>query len=241
MRMLLTLTFAVCTTAIASWGQQTPAHRPRRADLIAQLRSDDVEVRSEAFDHLRSDSAALRSASVKAALVDLLDIENHHVMTREEEDYAEYVGALADTVASIVDWNDPRQVCILSNSVDPPEQLADHARVVVPCLLKRYESTSALVRGSTVAILVRALAKGRSELDAKTIQKVRQIILSTLHDPDAAVKIPTLEALERFGGEDMIPALQVVADKDPDPSEGYAIRKWAADAIVAIQKRAGQH
>jgi len=170
-------------------------------------------------------------------LVDLLDLENQHVMTGEEEDYAEYVGTLADTVASIVDWNDPRQVCILANSVDPPEQLADHARVVVPCLLKRYKSPSNLVRGATVALLVRALAKGRSELDAETIQTVQQIILSALHDPDNVVKIPTVKALERFGGEDMIPALKVVAATDPDPSEGYAIRKWAAEAIASIEKR----
>ena len=178
---------------------------------------------------------------MKIALVDLLNLENQHVMTGEEEDYAEYVGTLADTVASIADWNDPRQVCILANSVDPPEQLADHARVVVPCLLKRYNGASALERGATVALLVRALAKGRGELDAETIQTVRQIILSALHDSDEDIKIPTVKALERFGEADMIPALRIVAETDSDSSEHYAIRRWAADAIAAIQKRVGQH
>jgi hypothetical protein len=47
-------------------------------------------------------------------------------------------------------------------------------------------------------------------------------------------------SLGQFGGEDMIPALRVVAETDPDPAENYAIRKWAAEAIVAIQQRAGQ-
>jgi hypothetical protein len=92
-----------------------------------------------------------------------------------------------------------------------------------------------------VALLVEALAKGRSELDAGTIQTVQQVILNGLHDPDEGVRIPTVKALEHFGGMDMIPALRVVAETDPDPSEGYAIRKWAAKAIAAIEKRASQH
>jgi len=89
-------------------------------------------------------------------------------------------------------------------------------------------------------MLVQALSAGRSDLDAARVQAVRQAILKGLSDPDADVKIPTVKALERFGGADMIPALKVVAETDPDPSEGYAIRKWAAEAIAAIQKRADQ-
>jgi hypothetical protein len=38
----------------------------------------------------------------------------------------------------------------------------------------------------------------------------------------------------------MIPALKIVAETDPDPSEHHAIRKWAAEAIAAIQQREGQ-
>jgi hypothetical protein len=89
-----------------------------------------------------------------------------------------------------------------------------------------------------VAVLVQASAKGKRHLDAATIQTVRQIILNALRDPDEDVKIPTVKVLERFGGADMPPALRVVAETDPDPSEHYAIREWAAEAIAAIQKRA---
>jgi HEAT repeats len=89
-----------------------------------------------------------------------------------------------------------------------------------------------------VAILVQASVRGKGHLDAATIQAVRQIILSALRDPDAGMKIDTVKALGSFGGEDMIQALKVVAATDPDPGEGYAIRRWAAEAIEAIQKRA---
>jgi hypothetical protein len=60
-------------------------------------------------------------------------------------------------------------------------------------------------------------------------------------DSDAGARIDTVHALAKFGGEDTTPALRVVAEKDPDPSEDYAIRAWAAEAIATIQKRAGQN
>ena len=89
-----------------------------------------------------------------------------------------------------------------------------------------------------MAMLVQASAKGKGQLDAATIQTVQQIILNALNTQDENLKIPTIKALERFGGGEMIPTLKVVAETDTDPSEGYAIRKWAAEAIAAIQKRA---
>ncbi|HKM47088.1 MAG TPA: hypothetical protein VJX69_05850 [Terriglobales bacterium] len=219
---------------------QNPAHKTDTDALLAKLRSDNAEVRSEALDQLRTDPVALRDPKVKAALVNQLDRENQETLYAEEEDYADYVGWLVDTVAKVVDWSNPHQACILANSVYLADALADHAKVTVPCLLLRLKNTPALSRGRVVAMLVQALAKGRSELDAATIKTVQQIILSALRDPDGAVKIPTMKALGSFGGEDMIPALRVVAEKDPNPSEGYAIRRWAAEAITAIQKRAGQ-
>ena len=48
----------------------------------------------------------------------------------------------------------------------------------------------------------------------------------------------TVEALGDYGSEGMIPALQKVAEADPSPDEEYAIRRWAIEAIAAIQKRA---
>jgi hypothetical protein len=79
--------------------------------------------------------------------------------------------------------------------------------------------------------MVQALAKGKKELDPTTRQAVRRATFSTLHDPDEGVRIDTVNGLAKFGGEDMIPALRVVAEKDP------AIKEWATEAIVAIQQR----
>ena len=253
MRTLFVFALATLMTLTAAWAQQAPAHKLSTTELIAQLRSDDAQVRSGAFESVRTDTVALRDPKVRAALIDLMDRENHetsdsvkdhrhaeYISSGEDEAGSEYIGALADSVAKIVDWSSPRQVCILADSVFPPPELAAHAKVAVPCLLQRSNNAPPPVRGYVVALLVQALSKGRGELDAVTSQAVRQIILSALHDPDDVVKIPTVKALGSFGGEDMIPALRNVAETDPDPSEGYAIRKWAAEAIAAIQKRAGQ-
>jgi len=230
--------FVVVTSLTVLWGQQTPLRKESRDKLLLNLRSENGEERSKAFERLRSDRTALRSASVKTALVDLLDRENQRAASGEGEDYAEYKGKLAETVVSIADWSDSRQVCILANSANPPKQLADHARIAVPCLLKKLKTAPVLERGPVFATLVQALAKGRNRLDSDTSRTLQQAILSGLHDSDASVRISTVKALGRFGGEDMIPELKVVADTDPDPSEGYAIRKWAGEAIAAIQKRA---
>jgi hypothetical protein len=109
-------------------GQQTSASSPSWANLLAQLRSNDSEVWSGAFDQLRLDPAALRDPKVKAALVNLLDRQNKEPIHGEEEDFADHTSWLSDTVARIVDWNDPRQVCVLANGVDLPDQLGDHAK-----------------------------------------------------------------------------------------------------------------
>jgi len=235
MRTALTLMLVACTTLAA--GQEAAAQKTWSHWLV-QLGSDNAAARSEALEHLRSDSAALRDPNVKAGLVNLLDRENQVRLSAEDEGYAEYRSWLSDTVAKVMDWNNPHQVCILANSVDLPDQLADHAKVTVPCLLQRLNNASAQSKGDIVAMLIQALAKGKNELDAAAIETVKRVILNALRDSNEDVKIPTVKALERFGGADMIPALRVVAETDPDPAEHYAIRKWAAEAIEAIQKRA---
>lgn len=230
--------FAQCSA------QQTSTSTSGRAELLIQLRSTDFEVRSSAFDQLRSDSAALRDPKVEAALVSLLDRENKEPVRGEEEDFAGYTSWLSDTVAKIVDWNDPRQVCVLANSVDLPDELAGHAKVAIPCLLRRlknglnrYAPGPDISRGDVIAMLVQASGKGKGEIDADTTRTVREAVLSALQSHDADMKIPTIKALEHFGGTDVIPVLKVVAETDPDPSDHYAIRRWAAEAIAAIQRR----
>jgi hypothetical protein len=206
-----------------------------------QLASDEPVVRNEALQHLRSDPVALRDSKVKAALVSLLDRENRVTWARDDEGYSEYVSWLSETVAKIVDWSDQRQVCILADGAYLQDELADHARVSVPCLLQRFKNVPHAFRGEVVAMMVQALAKGRNDLDLNTVQGVQNAILSALHDPDKGVRIDTVEGLGKFGTEDMIPALKAVTEADPAPEvHGHSVRKRAAEAIAEIQKRAGR-
>jgi hypothetical protein len=67
----------------------------------------------------------------------------------------------------------------------------------------------------------------------------RQIVLGALQDTDEAVRAFTVNALGSYGGKDMVTALRKVAETDPSPEvDGSSIRKAAAEAIAAIQKRA---
>jgi hypothetical protein len=84
-------------------------------------------------------------------------------------DRAEYVSWLEEIAAKVVDWSDQREVCILASSADLSDELADHAKVAVPCLLQRLKSVPHPYRGDVVAMKVQALAKGRNELDPTTI------------------------------------------------------------------------
>ncbi len=185
---------------------------------------------------MRSDPAALRDPAVKTALVNLLDRENREAIAGEEEEYAEYTSWLADTVAKVVDWNDPHQVCILADSVDLPDELADHARVSIPCLLRRYKNASSLMRGPIIATMVQALAKGERDLEPTTIQAVRDRIVSALKDRNTGVKIDVINALGEFGKADMILVLSEVAENDSDPYD----KRVTAEAIAAIRQRAQQ-
>jgi len=243
-------------SATASWGQQaTP--KPSIEALLAKLHSTEEAERADAFEQLRSDPANLKSPKVRAALLDLLDRENHELDSQlfeaqkkgypdegENEEYAEYYSHVLDTVDSFANWNDPRQACLLvdANSSDESafsDEIADHARVTVPCLMKRSGSVISMNRAVSVPVLVQALAKAKDTLDPGTVKSARRIVLGALQDPDEAVRAFTVNALGRHGGEDMIPALRKVAEADPEPEvDGHSMRRLAADAIAAIQKRA---
>src|SRR4029077_4900591 len=149
---------------------------------------------------------------VKTALVNLLDQENHVKFSMDDEGYAEYVAWLAGTTATFVDWNDHRQVCILMDGVYLQDELADHAKASLPCLLRRFKSAPHFMRGRVAAMMVQALAKGRNDVDPDTVLAVQQASLSALHDSDEGVRIDIVEGLGKFGTEDMIPALKSVAD-----------------------------
>jgi hypothetical protein len=243
-------------SATASWRQQA-TQKQNVAALLETLHSSDGSEREKAFEQLRSDSANLNSPKVRTALLELLDRENHELDSQireaqkrgypdegENEGYAEYYSQILDAVDSFANWNDPRQACILvdANSSDESafsEEIADHARMTVPCLVKRSASVISMNRAVSVPVLVQALAKAKDTLDPRTVQSARRIVLGALQDSDEAVRAFTVNALGRYGRKDMIPALRKVAEADPEPEvDGHSIRKLAADAIAAIRKRA---
>ncbi len=236
--------------------QQEPAGKPSVDELLKQLHHAQWTDRAEAYEKLSSDSKALSSRRVQQELLNLLGRETGYIRPKagdpepddipdeQDEAFVEYVGALGDTVDSFADWNDPRQVCLFVHEGYDPEspfaaKIAAHGKVALPCLMQMFGS-NILLREEAAPVIVQALAK-TAGLDQKTIQAAKQLTFKALRDQEEAVRINTIEALKSFGGEDMIPALKQVAQSDPaaPAANGDSIRKWAAEAIAAIEKRAG--
>ena len=63
------------------------------------------------------------------------------------------------------------------------------------------------------------------------VQAVQEATLSALHDPDKRVRIVTVMSLGQFGGDDMIPALKVVAESKTKPARRH-FGKPARMAVV---------
>lgn len=246
MKNILSVAALVCL-GIASFAQHGSLQKSDVAPLLAKLGSKDAGERDVAFYRLRSDEAALQNPGVRSALISLLDRENHEadagMHIGEGEGYGEYISDLLGTVESFADWNDQRQVCILVNAGANPDstdasETAAHLKKAVPCLLVMSKRNRVIA----VPLLVEALANPQGNLDPNTIQTVRHVVLTALHDRDEAVRVFTIDALGKFGGQDMIPVLKMVAATDPAPEvHGHSIRKSASEAIAAIQKRAGRH
>jgi hypothetical protein len=248
MRNTLRVAVLACGAVIASFAQQGSLRKPDIEALLSKLGSRDGGDRDVALYRLRSDEAALRNIEVRSALISLLDRENREAEAGmhigEGEGYGEYFSDLLGTVESFADWSDQHQVCILVNAgANPDSPVASEAaarmKKAVPCLLVMSKGRNRVI---AVPLLVEALAKSKDNLDPKTTQTIRRVVVAALRDSDEGVRVFTVDALRKFGGQDMIPALKVVAATDPAPEvQGHSIRKAAAKAIVAIQERAGQH
>jgi hypothetical protein len=235
--------------AAALAGGQSQSEGPRVAALIAGLQAANWADRSDAYEQLRSDPAALRKPEVRSALLDLVDRENKADWSKEpgydpqyNESHAEYVAELGDTVDSFADWSDPRQVCILAHQAYEPDgafarKLAAVGQPIVPCLMQMAQSAASDDRYEAVPVLVQLRAKHRT-LSTEATQKIRQATVAALHDTEVSVRISAIAALRDFGGQDMLEALQDVAVKDPSPEvDGQSVRKYATRAIAAIQER----
>jgi HEAT repeat protein len=257
----MTLIIATCV-AMMVWSQtitsqQVPVSKPNVADILARLHSRHLSDRIDALDEIASDQTLLHSPKIQVTLMDLLDQENETFREDKsfstlavasaddsgEEENSQYLSSLSIVVNMFVDWNDPRQACTMVYAGDivyPPSttDAAARARAAMPCLLKRSKSKFAIYRETASPMLVKAIAKAQGTLDTETAEAARKLVLSNLRDADSGVRESTVIALSDFGGTDMIPALQEVAAKDPEPEvDGHSIRKDAAEAIAAIQKR----
>jgi len=256
--------FAASLTLLASFatvqGQQTRV-APSVSELLTELHSTNWQDRRDALGYLRSDSTALSSQSVRTGLLDLLDRENQVLASTNRgagpsvdekygEEYAEYVGRLGETVDTFADWNDPHQVCIFVHEAYNPgsrlgAKISAHAKIAFPCLLEMSRSDIVADRAEAIPVLVQALAKGKSSLDAESVQVAKEQIVKGLHDPNSVVRGETVIALGDFGEVDMIPALEAVASSDPasdiradDNKQWFPIREAATQSIVEIKKRA---
>jgi len=250
------------TTGILSLGvclgAQKTATSPTLSESLVQLRAQQWTDRAKAYERLSSDVTALSNPKVQESLLDLLDRENQliestlrdsqekvGVSAKYGEDYGEYVGELGETVDSFANWNDPHQVCIFVHESYNPEsrfaaKVASNAKVAAPCLLQMYRSDVGLIRASAAAVLAQVLGKSGEELDSAMALTVRQTVLAALRDPVEVVRSSTVRELGAFGREDMIPALQQVAESDSAVSRTrgtFWIRQDAVKAIAEIRKR----
>jgi hypothetical protein len=250
MKMTLTIALVICVMLCAAWAQQRETSKLGEAALLSKLKSSDPREIVNAFYQLNSSSAALQSPNVRAALIDLLDREvqgelaNRKDGEGESEGDAEFMNDLVHTVGSFGDWSNARQVCLLvARHAVPIDTYAEHARSVVPCLLKRANSSPSWSRGPAVELIVQLLADKKSNLDPNTVETCKQVVRIALHDPADSVRIDVVNELAKDGDPDMIPALEQVSESDPAvdrENRSFWIRVYATKAIEAIQQRAGE-
>jgi hypothetical protein len=244
----LFMVFAVALVAGTTLSQ-TPTTKQQISDLLSALHAANWFDRASAYEQLRRDPEALRQPEVKSALLDLEDRENQTDWSKEpgfdrrkSESRAEYRAELGDTVDSFVDWNDPYQLCIIAHTSYNTDsafarRLAMAGQAVIPCLMQMAQSASFNDRYKAVAVLVQLRARD-GKLSPEMSEKIMQVTIAALHDANENVRVFTVFTLRDFGGQDIIPALQAVAQTDPAPEvNGNSIRKLAATAIAAIQKR----
>jgi len=205
MKTVLLATISFFTVGVNCWGQKTASTKAGVTVLLAKLHSTEESEREEAFEQLLSDPANLKSPAVQAALLELLDRERQKLDSDlleaqkkgypdegDNSEWGEYYSDLLGVVDSFANWNDPRQACILvdanpSDDSDFAAEIADHAKVTVPCLITRSNSAVSMIRAVAVPVLVQALTKASDTPDAKTIQTAKNIISAALQDSSDGV------------------------------------------------------
>lgn len=228
---------------------------------LSTLSDPDWRERAHTYEQIKSNEDLRKRSDVKQALVGLLDRENkviHFPFVNSNgevigasgkygEGYTEYYYDLADTVSNLADWQDPQQLCVLAEgSYNPDSRFAarlvtEGGAAVAPCLLKRAQGA---LSDRREAIPVLAQLAGVATLSPSIMQQVRQAVMSGLEDSDPVVRQTTVQAVGRFGTQEMIPALQSIASSDPvsrplkNGQLRFDIREAASKAIQSIEERA---
>ncbi len=150
MRKILSITVLICSAIIAGLAQQNSPHKAGIDALLPQLRSNEDGLRAQAYERLKSEPGALQSATVKTALLDLLDRENNG----HESAMREHVGVATSTEKAI------QNTSMLLAKPSPPlligtirvrshgceghcarRRNCKHAIATIPCLFKKPDAT----------------------------------------------------------------------------------------------------
>lgn len=148
--MRITLLMSALVMASVALAQEPAADVERSLD---KLHSSHWSERIDAIEEIDSDQTLLHTRKIQIALIDLLNREVAEDASSQdtsaaddgEEEYSQYLTSLCYIVNKFVDWNDPRQACMMVNAAyidypSSPTEAAAVARAAMPCILKRSKS-----------------------------------------------------------------------------------------------------
>jgi hypothetical protein len=209
------------------------------ANVLADLKSDNMDIRETALERLESNPETLRRPGVRKVLVDLLDQANRETLQALQtsngdagigEAFGEYAAHLNDTVTKVVDWRDPNQVCILAQSAyNPGSQFSvtlatKSGAILIPCVLKMAQgimygrqterAVREIYRDQAIPLIVE-IAGIASDLSPANREHIHNAILGGLQDSSPGTRLVTVDELGRFGIAEFIPILQDIAHTDP--------------------------
>lgn len=217
--------------------------------LLQELKSSDVNTRIAAFYKIYATPHAVDKPDVGRALVGLLELEESVYHSDAPfvggEGYANYYGNLSDAVLHYVQTTgDMRPVPMLIDEPSNAGSLYDLAlakfgdRITAP--LEAAEASSDLP-GRMTAIDIAAIQLRWDHAGIQPLPDVRQrlsdLVLAALRDHDGGIRLSAIMALETVGDPAYLPALDAVAQSDPDAT----VRARAKRADQAIREGRGLH
>jgi len=216
MTRMIIVSFVIAGFMIAGVVMATSLQGQDRDSFLRLLRSDNWEQRAEAFNKLNLTNAAIESAEVKSALVDLLERENLLVETTLQESggqvgvsakygekYSEYYSHLLGIVESIADQGDTRVLSVLVRSAYSPEspfalKLARRGEEVIPILIDLSESTVSITRGRAFTMLGQVATRLRSKISGRALTQIRETLARGSSDKDDDARKQAIQALSKI-------------------------------------------